>query len=307
VDVGWNLSWPLFECKPDPAPSLCNLDEFNFTELRVSEGEVAGVARKFGVNKTRFWSKPQPCVGWLLFNNTRGVFRQNASLRRAVSWALDRTDQLAVSRLYTGSPWTHMLPPGFPGSIGTKPLQPYSARSNIARAKKLAKGHFRNGKVVIAVGSGRTAQPSADLVRRDLIRMGFRPEDVTYKVWASSVGAPPPADWDIIPTVGWCADYPDPYGLFVAFRATQGPRFEPVMAIDSKAYLRKIAAAARLVGNRRLAAFGKLDLDISRNLAPVAPMRTFNNLYLFSNRVDPRSLVWNGVYGDWSIPELALK
>jgi peptide/nickel transport system substrate-binding protein len=307
VDVGWKLSWPVFECKPDPAPSLCNLDEFNFTELRVSEGEVAGVARKFGVNKTRFWSKPQPCVGWLLFNNTRGVFRQNASLRRAVSWALDRTDQLAVSRLYTGSPWTHMLPPGFPGSIGTKPLQPYSARSNIARAKKLAKGHFRNGKVVIAVGSGRTAQPSADLVRRDLIRMGFRPEDVTYKVWASSVGAPPPADWDIIPTVGWCADYPDPYGLFVAFRATQGPRFEPVMAIDSKAYLRKIAAAARLVGNRRLAAFGKLDLDISRNLAPVAPMRTFNNLYLFSNRVDPRSLVWNGVYGDWSIPELALK
>jgi hypothetical protein len=99
----------------------------------------------------------------------------------------------------------------------------------------------------------------------------------------------------------------DPYGFFVAFRATQGPPVEPVMAIDSKAYLRKIAAAARLVGNRRLAAFGKLDLDISRNLAPVAPMRTFNNLYLFSNRVDPRSLVWNGVYGDWSIPELALK
>ncbi|HUH21165.1 MAG: hypothetical protein ABW227_03150 [Gaiellaceae bacterium] len=42
-------------------------------------------------------------------------------------------------------------------------------------------------------------------------------------------------------------------------------------------------------------------------LAPVAVTRTYNNRYLFSNRVDPRSLVWNGVYGDWSIPELALK
>ena len=42
-------------------------------------------------------------------------------------------------------------------------------------------------------------------------------------------------------------------------------------------------------------------------LAPVAVTRTYNNRYLFSNRVDPRSLVWNGVYGYWSIPELALK
>jgi len=42
-------------------------------------------------------------------------------------------------------------------------------------------------------------------------------------------------------------------------------------------------------------------------LAPVAVTRTYNNRYLFSNRVDPRSLVYSGVYGDWSIPELALK
>jgi ABC-type oligopeptide transport system substrate-binding subunit len=304
VDVRWNMGE--YACLQDPLPTFCNLDEFN-TEFLVSETEVAAIARKYGVNKTRFWSKPQACVGWLLFNNTRGVFRQNPSLRRAVNWALDRTDQIALSRRYRGSPWTHMLPPGFPGAIGTKRLQPYSARSNIARAKKSAKGHFRNGKVVIALGSGRTAQPSADLVRRDLIRMGFRPEDVTKKVWPTSIGVPPPPDWDIIPTGSWCADYPDPYDFFVSFLATQGPRFEPVLTLDSKAYLRKIVAAARLVGDRRLAAFGKLDLDISRNLAPVVPMRTFNNLYLFSNRVDPRSLAWNSVYGDWSIPELALK
>ena len=54
-----------------------------------------------------------------------------------------------------------------------------------------------------------------------------------------------------------------------------------------------------------LRAFGKLDLEIMNTLAPVAVTRTYNNL--FSSRVDPRSLVWNGVYGDWSIPELALK
>jgi ABC-type oligopeptide transport system substrate-binding subunit len=137
--------------------------------------------------------------------------------------------------------------------------------------------------------------------------MGFRPGDVTYKTWPSSIGVPTPTDWDIIPNLGWCADYPDPYDFFVPFLGPESPELGPAMVIDSKAYRRKIAAAARLVGNRRRAAFGKLDLDISRNLAPVAPMRTFNKRYLFSFRVDPRSLVYNSVYGDWSIPALALK
>jgi hypothetical protein len=42
-------------------------------------------------------------------------------------------------------------------------------------------------------------------------------------------------------------------------------------------------------------------------VAPVAVMRTYNNRYLFSNRVDPHSLVYSGVYSDWSIPGRALK
>ena len=77
--------------------------------------------------------------------------------------------------------------------------------------------------------------------------------------------------------------------------------------LPSKHYRARILAAAKLVGNARLAAFGKLDLDIMKNLAPVAPMRTYNNRYLFSSRVNPRSLVYSGPYGDWDLTELALK
>ena len=36
-------------------------------------------------------------------------------------------------------------------------------------------------------------------------------------------------------------------------------------------------------------------------------MGYYNNLFLFSNRVDPRSLVYSPVYTDWSIPALSLK
>ena len=39
----------------------------------------------------------------------------------------------------------------------------------------------------------------------------------------------------------------------------------------------------------------------------MAPMRTYNNRYLFSSRVNARSLVYSGPYGDSDIDELALK
>ena len=44
-----------------------------------------------------------------------------------------------------------------------------------------------------------------------------------------------------------------------------------------------------------------------RQVAPIAVERTYNNRYLFSDRVDPKSLVYQGIYQDWSIPALALK
>ena len=35
--------------------------------------------------------------------------------------------------------------------------------------------------------------------------------------------------------------------------------------------------------------------------------RTYNNRYFFSNKVDPKGLVYQGIYQDWSIPAMALK
>src|SRR5262249_26314761 len=49
------------------------------------------------------------------------------------------------------------------------------------------------------------------------------------------------------------------------------------------------------------------DLDIMKQVAPMAVERTHNNRYLFSNRVNPKSLIYQGIYQDWSIPALALK
>ena len=62
-----------------------------------------------------------------------------------------------------------------------------------------------------------------------------------------------------------------------------------------------------LVGPKRFKVYGQLDLDIMSQVAPMAVERTYNNRYFFSNRVNPKSLVYQGIYSDWSIPALALK
>ncbi len=60
-------------------------------------------------------------------------------------------------------------------------------------------------------------------------------------------------------------------------------------------------------GRSALEAFGRLDIEIMRKVAPMAVERTYNNRYFFSNRVDPKSLVYQGIYQDFSIPAMALK
>ena len=143
--------------------------------------------------------------------------------------------------------------------------------------------------------------PSALLIRRDLINLGFEPSKIELRFFY--IGPPP--EWDLF-IGGWCADYPDPYNFFSTFDQ-QNELGYPSPSLDDPRYAAKIEAAERLRGAARFKRFGDLDLEIMRNVAPLAVMRTYNNRYFFSNRVDPKSLAYNYVYGDWSIPALALK
>jgi len=267
-----------------------------YDEGPLPAANVEEVAQRFGVNRTRFWTEPSACLGYVALNNAEGIFARNPALRKAVNWALDRTDYTALAGPYAGQPWTHILPPGVPGSVTVKTRQPYSARSNIAKARKLAAGHFRTGKVVVAYPAGGDTRPlQAGLVRRDLIRLGFKAENITTVAFGAGVGGLP-ARWDLLSGVGGCGSDSDP-----------GDFLQSLPYFGSVEYQKQIAAAAKLYGNARLRAFGRLDLAMMRNSAPVAPMRTYNNRFLFSDRVDPQSLVFQPVYADWSIPALALK
>ena len=137
---------------------------------------------------------------------------------------------------------------------------------------------------------------------------------MTWKACVGSCPYYPPGvrgnDMDLVVSGGWCADYPDPYDLInVLFDGNFIQAYNNVNLsyMDLPKWNRRMEAAAKLVGPKRFRVYGQLDLDLMRQVAPVAVERTYNNRYLFSGRVDAKSLVYQGIYQDWDISALALK
>jgi ABC-type oligopeptide transport system substrate-binding subunit len=298
LDVQWNLN-------EQTAFEQVQANELD--EGPLPAAEVAGVASRYGVNRSRFWVKPTLCVSYLAFNNERPLFGHSLALRKAVNWAVDRTDYAGQAGSYASTPWTHLLSLAFPGSVTKKRLQPYSVHANLANAKRLAGQYVLNRKITVGYRSSGTINPArAQIVRRDLIRLGFKPGNITMKPYSGAdiydaMGAHGnPLDLGV--GLGWCGDYFDSYSILEFFLEPNNPQ-----AVDSSRYRAKLEAANRLRGAARFRALGRLDVALMRNLAPAAAMQTYNNRYFFSARVDRRGLAWQPVYQDFSIPALKLK
>jgi peptide/nickel transport system substrate-binding protein len=285
VDVNWNLN-------ERTAFEMVKGNQLEQGPLPAAE--VQTIANQYGVNRSRFWVKPSDCVAWLLFNNRAGLFQGNAAMRKAVNWAVDRTDYVGSAAPYAQTPWTHVLAPGFPGSETRPNLQPYGVRSQIGKARSIAAGHYKDGKVVVAYRTTGMSQARAQIVRRDLSALGLTVQ------MAPMFGGDLPAIWDVQVGSGVCFDTSRDPGQIL--RSVLDPYWPSTVK-----YSLKIQRANALKGAARLKALGKLDLEIAKKLAPVAVMHTLNNRFFFSDIVDPRSLRYHAVYSDWSIPALALK
>ena len=87
---------------------------------------------------------------------------------------------------------------------------------------------------------------------------------------------------------GWYADYPDPSDLLNYLfdgRSIRAIGNSNHSYFDDPVYNRKLAAAARLTGPRRYAAYQALDADLLRNAAPAAPLFNFGVPEFFSARI----------------------
>jgi ABC-type transport system substrate-binding protein len=303
--TGLDLQWNLNEQTAFQQTKDNQLDEGP-----LPAAEVQGVASQYGVNKSRFWTKPVNCTGYLPMNTANSLFKSNLPLRQAVNYAVSRPPYVQQAGPYAGQPWTHLFNPGVPG---WKNVTLY--KKNLTKAKQLASGHMKDGKITVYYrSSGSTNQAQAQIVRQDLINLGFSSGNITMKGFSGGniydAMGKRGNDADMGVSMGWCSDYPDPYdwiNILLYGPSIQDENNVNYSYFNNPTWNRRMANAAKLVGPKRLKVYGQMDIDIMKKAAPVAVERTYNNRYFFSNRINPKGLVYQGIYQDWSIPALALK
>jgi ABC-type transport system substrate-binding protein len=245
----------------------------------------AELARRFGVNRARFFVEPGTFLRLFFFNTTRPLFRDNAPLRRAINLALDRDSLVGQLGAYTAVAADHYLLPIMPGYDR---VQLYPAKPQLAAARRLAAGHTRGGKLVLYVNDRPGLPAVAQVVKLDLARIGL---DVEVHVFPGGTLyfqklANPKTPFDMAWS-GLSILAPDPGSLLGGLfdGATIGkPGNLNFSYFDSPKWNSALRNAAMLTGAARDRAFGRLDVALARDEAPAAAWAIDNTQTLVSAR-----------------------
>jgi peptide/nickel transport system substrate-binding protein len=236
---------------------------------------------KYGINKGRLFFRKQMVFWYLALNVEGDAFKGKTNLRKAVNHAIDRPQLVRQHGFLGGGRTDQILPPGMPGF---KDFNVYSLRgANVARAKALAGN--AGGKAVFYAFNAGAGPGVAQAVQFELKQIGI---DVEIKLFDRVVQHEKMATrgekFDI-GHEGWGADYPDPYNFINVLldgRRLQADHNINVSYWNDPAFNRKMEAASRLSGQKRLTTYGALDADIMRNGAPIAPYINTNARILVS-------------------------
>jgi peptide/nickel transport system substrate-binding protein len=240
-----------------------------------------GLAKKYGVNKSRFFVKPGLSFRAYALNTSRPLFRGNPRLRQAVNFAIDR------SALEGGGGRGQLTDQYLPAAMpGFKDAQIYPLRrSDVRRARALARGNTRGGKAMLYTLDFPQTLVYARIVRRNLASIGL---DVQVKglpqaaFFSRAFARGEPVDIVFTP---WTPDYIDPFSYLNVFFESRFIGSSNNARLDSPVYDRLLRGAAGLEGAARARAYGLLDIRLARDAAPMVSTAFMNEPTLVSERV----------------------
>jgi peptide/nickel transport system substrate-binding protein len=241
------------------------------------------LTKEFGINKGRYFVNPSNSIGYFAFNTSRGFFT-DVKARQAVNFALDRPALNRLSGLNFGNPSEQILPPGIPGyrDANVYPV----GKPNLVKAKALLGG--KTGKVVLYTTNDDVGRNTGQLTQALLARVGLEVEvkSFTFGVLIDKAGTRgEPFDMMVI---GWFADYPDPYdfiNILLDGRNIGPENNQNFSYFNDPEINRKMDRAAALTGPARYRTYGNLDIEITRDKAPLAVTNNQNVREFISSKV----------------------
>jgi peptide/nickel transport system substrate-binding protein len=238
--------------------------------------------------RQQYFANPLLQVDFFVLNTHRPLF-SDTRMRQAVNYAIDRGALAQVGnpdQPLPEHPTDNYLPPGMPG-YRDAPIYPLTP--NTAKADQLVQGHGRTA--VLYTCEQTTCEQAAQIVKTNLAAIGITVEVKTFPFSTLLARVATPGEpFDLAYTGGWEPDYLDPSAMLTEI--TENSTVAP--PLDDPTYRHQLAAATQLSGPQRYLAFGQLDLDLSRDSAPLV---AYGNLYssdFFSPRMGCQTF---GPYG----------
>jgi peptide/nickel transport system substrate-binding protein len=249
---------------------------------------IRELRRQYGVKGPQFWVRQRTRRYTLVFNTRHQPFNV-ARLRRAASFALDRERLLHKLSPLAGQVTDQLL---LPVSAGFRDWRLYRSRPDLKRARRNAGGALRGKKATLIVDSTVSGQAVGNEIKANLDPLGLHVEVVpkapsVLRDWLINH----PEEWDLA-TVHAKPGRVDPT-VFINF-GLEGDRYDSVPAacpcfynysgFNDRKWVRRMRRTDNL-RHGRLKAYAKLDRDLMKGPAPVAPYATGNSLTLVSARI----------------------
>ncbi|MGB2953593.1 MAG: ABC transporter substrate-binding protein [Gaiellaceae bacterium] len=233
----------------------------------------AQLQSKYGLNKKQYFVYPDIETNYFALNTRRGF--KNVNYRKAVNFGIDRLSLIKTQGKNFGSPTDKLLPPLMAGYIPTKV---YPNHANVKQAKKLL--HGASPTVTLYEGGSDIRKARGAVLQNQLKAIGIK---VNYQGFGTGVmykkcgtkGEP----FDIC-DVGWVADYPDPFDFIDVLlngNNIHGSNNNNYPYFNDKHYNFLMGQAERQVGAKRYKLYGQLDINITKNAAPMANWVNVNN------------------------------
>jgi peptide/nickel transport system substrate-binding protein len=269
-------------------PRPHNVDTFNITVntnldqslLQVKSGQVdwdmgglpptahADLGSQFGVNKGRYFVNPLVETDYVALNTSRPAF-SSLAMRKAANFAIDRPAMLRTRGKYAGKRTDQILPPGMGGfkDVTAYPLK----GADYAKAKQLAGSTCKD--VTIYTATSVTGQALGQVFKYNLSQLGCNVTVKLFQGFQVYVAAGTKGEPFDAALVGWNQDYPDPYDfldILLNGDNIHDANNNNLAYLNVPAINKRMAAANKLTGAARYAAYGQLDVDITKSYAPWA-------------------------------------